>query len=53
MSMEIVTNSEAVKVESNTQSIYRLIPSPHMLVLATNERRVSALVATSGSHWLK
>jgi hypothetical protein len=30
-----------------------LIPSPHLLVLATNERRVPALVATSGFHGLK
>jgi hypothetical protein len=28
----------------------RLIPSPHMRVLATSERRISTLVATSGSH---
>jgi hypothetical protein len=31
----------------------RLIPSPHLLVLAIIERRVPALIATSGSHWLK
>jgi hypothetical protein len=30
-----------------------LIHSPHLLVRATSERRVSALVATNGSHWLK
>jgi hypothetical protein len=32
---------------------FRLIPSPHLLVLATSERRVPTLVATNGSHWLK
>ena len=33
--------------------IHRLIHSPHLLVQATGERRVLALVATSGCHWLK
>jgi hypothetical protein len=30
-----------------------VIDFPHLLVRATIERRVSTLVATSGSHWLK
>jgi hypothetical protein len=30
-----------------------VIPSPQLLVVATSERRVPTLVATSGSHWLK
>ena len=39
-----------IKARPKTQI---LILSPHLLVLATNEQRVLALVATSGSHWLK
>ena len=41
---------EMLLVEIDGLSTYRHILSPHMLVLATSERRVPTLVATNGSH---
>ncbi len=35
------------------QIVMQLKPSLHLLVLATSERKILALVATSDSHWLK
>jgi hypothetical protein len=49
--MDDVTFSISIWIEN--LETYTLPESPHLLVWITSEWRVSTLVATNGSHWLK